>query len=117
MIKRKEEMKPQLELHMVLVPVYQIRFWEAVSPIHRRRQLSFREPVAPTASMVDIFFKAWICGGFDGFEDGVWVASLSDDLGILFPVCFPVDAVFCVDGVLYVGEERRRSDLTTRALE
>ena len=52
---RKEEMKPRPEFFMVSVPVYQDRFWEAVIPIHRRRQLSFREPVAPIASVSSAF--------------------------------------------------------------
>ena len=107
---------------MIPVPIYQVRFWEAVIPLHQRRQLSFREPVAPTSSVSSVsasgnqwlkkhrffsgflvcdlrfcslfaqstlelrlhvgcswidrrwliwFFKVWIGGGFDGFEDGV----------------------------------------------
>ena len=50
---RKEEMKPRPEFLMVPVPVrvYQVQLWEAVIPIHRRRRLSFREPVAPIASV------------------------------------------------------------------
>ncbi|KAF2576309.1 hypothetical protein F2Q70_00000234 [Brassica cretica] len=46
-------MKPRPEFLMVPVPVrvYQVRLWEAVIPIHRRRQLSFRESVAPIASI------------------------------------------------------------------
>ncbi|KAF3510052.1 hypothetical protein F2Q69_00003652 [Brassica cretica] len=48
-------MKPRPEFFMVPVPVYQDRFWEAVIPMHRRRQLSFREPVAPIASVSSSF--------------------------------------------------------------
>ena len=53
---RKEEMKSWPEFLMISVPIYQVRFWEAVIPLHQRvsDSIGFREPVSPTASVSSV---------------------------------------------------------------